>query len=194
MWAVAKRPAITPQHHSKPVTLRYRSLNAPVFMRHYGGMNANSNNSIPPLYWPACHERSALALALNSANSVTVPDWILLIPAGTVVGVDGRSWVNDQPNNVVSLFNNRQLDLPIDWEHATEVRAPKGLDAPAAGWIQAMEVREGAVWGCVEWTAAGVNCISSKSYSPAWRSRPRFCPAQSAQSSYYPFTSGRSCP
>jgi phage I-like protein len=31
------------------------------------------------------------------------------------------------------------VDLPIDWEHATELRAPQGERADAAGWLSRLE-------------------------------------------------------
>lgn len=94
------------------------------------------------------------------------PEWIELIPAGLdVIGADGRAWRNDAPDQVVAAFNARHVPLVIDWEHATEHRAPQGLDAPAAGWIDQIENRAGAIWGHVkEWTARARQALESREY------------------------------
>ena len=101
----------------------------------------------------------------------TVPDSLELVPAGKFAGVDGRSWINDQPDAIIAAFNRDGLKLPIDYEHATEVAAPEGREAPAAGWITALENRGGAIFGKVEWTERGKNMVGAKEYryySPAF--------------------------
>ncbi|WP_254591864.1 phage protease [Candidatus Williamhamiltonella defendens] len=53
--------------------------------------------------------------------------WLELIPVGEqITGRDGRSWVNDPPQGMVDAFQANHADLPIDIEHATELKAPKG--------------------------------------------------------------------
>lgn len=95
----------------------------------------------------------------------SVPDWIELLPSGpSISGRDGRSWTLSDPNAIVRAFRSHDGPIPIDWEHASEVRAPNGLDAPAAGWITEMEVRDGAVWGRAEWTAPAASQIGAKQY------------------------------
>jgi phage I-like protein len=92
------------------------------------------------------------------------PEWIELIPSGaTVVGRDGRSWLND-PAAVIAAFNAGGRDLVIDTEHSTEIRAPHGDPAPAAGWITALESRSGAVVGRVAWTPAGAAAVANREY------------------------------
>lgn len=92
------------------------------------------------------------------------PEWIPLVPAGQVVGRDGREWVNDSPELVIGAFAAGGADLPVDLEHATELKAPQGDPAPAVGWIQELQIRDGHIWGRVEWTEAGRNAVESKSY------------------------------
>ena len=100
-------------------------------------------------------------LALNTDLSALpspdgqAPDWIELIPAGpTVTGRDGRTWLFDElaQQLVLAAFTGRAIDMVIDWEHATEVAAPQGTPAPAAGWIDKLEIRNAALWGHVSWT------------------------------------------
>ncbi|KAI3478157.1 hypothetical protein L1887_59948 [Cichorium endivia] len=86
------------------------------------------------------------------------PEWVELIPAGpTVVGRDGRTWLFDDVAHqfVQTNFSSRAIDLPIDWEHATQRRAPLGQEAPAGAWIKQLEIRDGALWGLAEWTPRG---------------------------------------
>jgi phage I-like protein len=111
-------------------------------------------------------------LALNTDLSATVsdgqaPEWVELIPAGpTVTGRDGRQWLFDQPAEamVQSSFVARSIDLPIDWEHATQHRATVGEDAPAAGWINALEIRDNALWGRVDWTPRAAVQVINREY------------------------------
>ena len=113
-----------------------------------------------------------LCVALNAELPAdgSVPEWVQLIPPGLdVAGIDGRAWINDTPEAVVGHFLARQAefgrDLPFDWVHATEIKAPQGEDAPASGWGKEMQVRDGgAIWARVEWTERGRNSITSKEY------------------------------
>ncbi|MBH3449149.1 hypothetical protein I5S84_09845 [Pseudomonas putida] len=112
-------------------------------------------------------------LALNTDLSALLttegeaPDWIELIPTGPVIeGRDKRTWLFDDMAQqwVLTAFTGRGIDMVIDWEHATEVAAPKGEEAPAAGWIDRLELRDGALWGHVDWTPrAGVQ-VAAKEY------------------------------
>lgn len=105
-----------------------------------------------------------------SLNSVlpadgSIPEWIELLPPGPdISGRDGRAWILPDPNTVIRAFAANQAPLPIDWEHASEVRARQGLDAPAAGWITDLESRGGAIWGKVDWTEPAAQQIGAKQY------------------------------
>ena len=94
------------------------------------------------------------------------PEWLELIPAGvSVVGRDGRKWLNDRPADIMAAFNADARDLVIDTEHATQLKAPNGEPAPAAGWIKALETREnGAIWGPAEWTPGGALAVANREY------------------------------
>ncbi len=125
------------------------------------------------------HFAPELLKALNSASvamtavginvqalevSGQAPEWIPLVPAGQVVGRDGREWVNDSPQLVLDAFAAGSADLPLDMEHATELKAPQGEPAPAVGWIQELQIRNGQIWGRIDWTEAGRNAVESKAY------------------------------
>lgn len=106
--------------------------------------------------------------ALNSSEIIErdgdIPDLVELIPAGRVLGRDGRGWQNDNPQGIIDGFAARGMDLPIDLEHATELKAPKGEPAPAAGWVTALESRDGAIWGRVAWNHVGRDLVGGKQY------------------------------
>lgn len=109
---------------------------------------------------------AGLAAALNfQLPAGQAPEWIELIPAGVaVVGRDGRKWINDAPDTILAAFNASGRELVIDTEHATEIKAPKGDPAPAAGWVKALEIRAGAIWGRTEWTPAGAASVANREY------------------------------
>jgi len=104
---------------------------------------------------------------VDVAGATGVPSSVQLIPTGpAVVGRDGRSWLFDGAavDATLRAFNARGIELPIDWEHATQHRAPKGQTAPAAAWITALNVREGALWADVRWTDRGHDQVLNREY------------------------------
>nr|MBZ4194211.1 phage protease [Candidatus Contendobacter sp.] len=68
------------------------------------------------------------------------------------------------PDSLLTEFTARNKPLVVDWEHSSEHRAPQGLDAPAAGWIDRLESRNNAIWGHVEWTPKAAQQITAKEY------------------------------
>jgi phage I-like protein len=105
-------------------------------------------------------------IALNTDATGNAPEWVELIPAGPlIIGYDKRQWLHDQPDAVVSFFKESNRPLIIDYEHATEHKAPLGEPAPAAAWVEEMEVRDGgSVWGRVIWTPKGNQMVKDKEY------------------------------
>lgn len=111
-------------------------------------------------------------LALNFEGPA-VPEWVQLVPAGPAVeGRDGRRWVMPNPEAIVAAFVARGADLPIDYEHATQIKGGAGERADAIGWIGALEARAGSIWGRVDWTEEGKATVASRAYrylSPVFR-------------------------
>ncbi|MBU3889855.1 phage protease [Methylosinus sp. KRF6] len=106
-------------------------------------------------------EGEALALAAEGG----APEWAQLLPKGPdIVGRDGRRWKLPDAGALVAAFNSRKGPLPIDWEHGQDRLAPQGHPAPAAGWIEALEVRGGELWGRVGWTAKAKAAIEAREY------------------------------
>lgn len=114
---------------------------------------------------------AGVALALNAEGAL--PEWAMLIPKGpSIVGSDGRAFTLEEPQEVVEAFNAAGRSLPIDINHAEFLKAPMGEESPAAGWIEALEVRDGAIWGRVAWTPDGAAALNARRYrylSPALR-------------------------
>lgn len=100
----------------------------------------------------------------ESGSAGGPPEMVELIPAGSVRGRDGRSWSNAEPQAVLEHFAALNMDLPVDIEHATELKAPHGEAAPAAGWVTGLELRDGAVWGRIDWNASGRELVASRQY------------------------------
>lgn len=88
-----------------------------------------------------------------------------MTPEGPEIsGRDGRRWMLSNPEAVVAAFRDNGADLPIDFEHATQVKGERGEAAPAIGWIKDLEVRNRAIWARVEWTEAGNAAITARQY------------------------------
>jgi hypothetical protein len=106
------------------------------------------------------------------------PKWVELLPAGEFRGKDGRGpFFNRAPRQVIAatLALGMNAGLPIDLDHATDFAAPQGRPAPAVGWIREFQIRNGAIWGRVEWNAAGAKAIQQKEYrylSPVFQFAP----------------------
>lgn len=109
--------------------------------------------------------RASILTPIALAAAGDVPEWIMILPAGPrLAAVDGRSWSIADPDAVAAASLADGLDLPIDWEHAQDHLAPKGERADAAGWIDRIEVREGAQWAHVAWTDEGRRSVAGRAY------------------------------
>ncbi len=111
-------------------------------------------------------------LALNFEGDEP-PDVVQLLPRGPKLqGIDGRAWTLPDPAKLVEAFNAGRLDLPVDINHATQLKAAKGDEAPAVGWITALEARNGELFGRVGWTKRGAQALRDRDYryvSPVFR-------------------------
>lgn len=116
-----------------------------------------------------------LSLQSSSCQSVEIASsidadgrqWVQLATFGSMKTVDGRGpyKVTAPADIIAASFRSGRTDkLPVDYDHAIDVAAPKGLPAPAAGWISRMEARSDGIWGLVEWTPNAVRQITEKEY------------------------------
>ena len=112
---------------------------------------------------------SAQAAVLGAGEAP--PEWIEILPAGQINGVDGRGpWFNKNPAQIIA--NTRQGVWPkhIDYNHQSVYACLQGGEAPAAAWISDLQDRNGAVWAKVEWTSRGAQSVAAREYrfiSPA---------------------------
>lgn len=107
-------------------------------------------------------------LALDQSKA---PDELVLFPADPIINArDGRRFSLNIPA-ILDHFERNEAILPIDLEHASEVKAPKGEPAPAVGWINGLFERDGALWARVTWTEKGRALLENQEYryiSPAF--------------------------
>lgn len=71
-----------------------------------------------------------------------------LIPAGDFEirpHDGGERYRLDDPDGVARRARELVLDIPIDYEHQSLRSKDNGREAPAAGWIKDVFVRDGAV-------------------------------------------------
>lgn len=94
------------------------------------------------------------------------PDWLHLLPEGAVRTNDGRGpyRVPDAAALMAASLTTGSK-LVLDENHSTDLAAPKGLPAPARGWIVGLEHRSDGIWGQVEWTDEGRRLAAAREYS-----------------------------
>lgn len=112
---------------------------------------------------------TALGAVVQLPDQAGAPEWIQLLPLGTITPRDGRTpWQLDAPAEVIaaSLAAARGLDLPIDYDHQIDLAAVPGVGgtARAAGWVKQLEQRADGIWGRVEWTQAAAQAIAAREY------------------------------
>lgn len=112
--------------------------------------------------------QTLLATAVNFALAARDDGWLELLPVGAVNGRDGRSWNNHAPAIVIGNIIANGVDLPIDINHSTEIKAPRGEESPAQGWIKAtaenFRVENGMLLGKPEWNSPDDNPVTRKEY------------------------------
>lgn len=118
----------------------------------------------------------ALTLPLPDTTSSEpdsrLPDWIQIIPAGSFGGRDGRGPYFSDPAAIIQAFHDSAVDLPIDYDHQTLDATDKRGPVPAAGWIDEVEERDGAIWGRTVWTPRAAEHLRAREYrfiSPVFR-------------------------
>lgn len=102
-------------------------------------------------------------IALDAAAG-EVPEWINVIPPGPGVrGIDGRAWTMQDANGVIETFRRRGVKIPIDVEHATQIKGSRGALAPAMGSVTDLETRERGLWAKIDWNGAGAALLRDRS-------------------------------
>lgn len=125
---------------------------------------------VPGRVW---HAVSMPLLSQDAGDAPALPpEWVMLVPAGSFSGRDGRGPYTLDAAAVLAAFAHGGIDLPIDYDHQTLEADAKAGPVPAAGWIKALEVRDGALWGRVTWTPRAAELIAAREYrylSPVFR-------------------------
>lgn len=100
-----------------------------------------------------------------SPTSGEVDGWYRLIPApgadGLVRGNDGRTWRMTDPQAVVAAFNR---PLPVDVNHAEELKAASGEAVPAYAWVEEVQARDDGIYGRIAFNEAGMAAVRNREY------------------------------
>lgn len=89
------------------------------------------------------------------------PEIITVLPLGHVVSAKGEFDVDAESFEAMKReIAQRGVDLVVDYEHQTL----KGVQAPAAGWVKELILRDGAIDALVEWTPAAAQYLENKEY------------------------------
>jgi len=96
--------------------------------------------------------------------------WNMILPAGKVLSLrDDREYKNSNPEMLATEYNADEIKIAVDINHDSVLF---DFDPPSNGWVEEMEVREGAIWGRIEWTDIGQELLSRRHYrylSPAFQ-------------------------
>lgn len=116
---------------------------------------------------PVLGEVVTLAMEGDSA-----PEWLHLLPVGDLT----KHFSNGKRRyRLESLEDARRVieasmaggrDLLLDFDHQTEYAARPGVggQAPAAGWITELDIRDDGIWGRVNWTPRGAEAVAAREY------------------------------
>lgn len=102
-------------------------------------------------------------LPYEEGRRYTQPPFSLvkLLPLGVVHSTKGDFLVdNESFRSILDAFHQRQLEIPIDYEHQTL----KDMQAPAAGWIKDFVLRNDGIYGAVDWTKRAAEYLKNKEY------------------------------
>lgn len=89
------------------------------------------------------------------------PDIITILPLGHVTSSKGEFYVDEESlREMKRQIAQRGVDLVVDYEHQTL----KGVQAPAAGWVKELYLKDGSIKARVEWTPIGARYLENKEY------------------------------
>ncbi|MBV8056351.1 MAG: hypothetical protein JO071_14040, partial [Deltaproteobacteria bacterium] len=137
-----------------------KTMPEPNFKAPYSGYKKSSAEA--PASAGATIAPFAIAISPDDA-----PEWIELLPASKFSAVDGRGpFENANPDSIVAASIERmpQVGLVLDYDHSTDLAAPEGRPAPAAGWLKQFKVERGAILARIEWTAEAAEAIKAKKW------------------------------
>ncbi|MBI5189094.1 MAG: hypothetical protein HZA22_00270 [Nitrospirae bacterium] len=100
---------------------------------------------------------------LGGTEGSEPPDTVQVLPAGEVNPRGKTSFLVDEESRrmILDAYEKGATDLVVDYEH----QSLSGSEAPAAGWIKAIEDRgESGVWAIVQWTERAREYLRSREY------------------------------
>lgn len=104
---------------------------------------------------------NSLPFEESSYSAQTPYKMVKLLPLGLVHSTKGDFLVDNESFQAIRCkFTERQLQIPIDYEHQTL----KDMQAPAAGWIKDIILRSDGIYGAVDWTERAVEYLKNKEY------------------------------
>lgn len=114
------------------------------------------------------------------ADAALVPDWVMLARVGTWLGhptvpeVIRPGHLRSALDYFARHYAAHESDLVIDYHHASVLAPAGGATAPAAGWINRMELRADGteLWGRVRWNGEAARAVRDRRFrylSPVFR-------------------------
>lgn len=89
------------------------------------------------------------------------PEVITLLPLGHVTSSKGAFFVDEESlREMKRQIAKRGVDVVVDYEHQTL----KGVQAPAAGWLKELYLKDGSIKARIEWTQAAAQYLKNKEY------------------------------
>ena len=85
---------------------------------------------------------------------------------GNITGVTVTAWrlTADDAQALVNRWFRRKTRTVVDYEHQTHLSDKNGQPAPAAGWIEGLEITAEGLFATVEWTDRARAAIRAKEY------------------------------
>lgn len=105
--------------------------------------------------------RNSLPFEESGYSTQTPHKLVKLLPLGMVHSTKGDFLVDNESFQAIRCkFTERQLQIPIDYEHQTL----KDMQAPAAGWIRDIVLKSDGIYGAVDWTERAAEYLKNKEY------------------------------
>lgn len=102
-----------------------------------------------------------LILKGGDVDVTGAPEIISVLPLGHVVSQKGEFDVDEESFRAMKAqIAQHGVDLVVDYEHQTL----KGVQAPAAGWVKELMLKDGHIQARVEWTPAATGYLQNREY------------------------------
>ena len=104
---------------------------------------------------------NSLPFEESGYSAQTSQKLVKLLPLGLVHSTKGDFLVDNESFQAIRCkFTERQLQIPIDYEHQTL----KDRQAPAAGWIKDIVLKSDGIYGAVDWTERAAEYLKNREY------------------------------